>query len=273
MVKINVEGLAKLFNDTDILLITDKEGYIKYYNIINNLEGNRINEYPVGMHILDLHQHLDSETSTIMRVLKNNEVVINEKQHLNIYKEKTVTVLATTLPLISNGQIVGAIEINRYFDKDLIDFEKDGFKYNQIKDHFFFTIDDLIVEYNKKMEKNVKGLSKEVFDLFMKYHWPGNVREIKHIIESAFNFIEGDDIIELEHLPHHFIYSKKDQSDIISINDDHDFDLNEVIKNSEIKYIRLALESSKTLSEAAKVLKISRQSLKYKIDTYGIKLY
>lgn len=67
MVKGNIEDLPKLFHDFDFLVITDNEGCIQYYKTINGI-GNRIVENPVGMHILDLHQHLDSETSTVMRL-------------------------------------------------------------------------------------------------------------------------------------------------------------------------------------------------------------
>lgn len=450
MVKGNIEDLPKLFHDFDFLVITDNEGCIQYYKTINGI-GNRIVENPVGMHILDLHQHLDSETSTVMRVLKNNEVIINEKQHLNIFKERTVTLLVTTLPLISNNEIIGAIEIDRYFDKDLVKVDDASLGHSPIDNHLFFTIDDIISkspgmnkvkkqilkvaqsnspvmisgetgtgkellakaihnhsfrrnspfivqncstiphtlgesilfgttkgsftgsenkagifdiadggtivldelnsmdlnlqskllrvtennhfrrvggrnlinvdvrlistlneeanhlletgrirddlfyrlgviiieippvrerkedipllvdyfihEYNKKMDKNIKGISKDVMELFMDYNWPGNVREIKHIIESAFNFIEGD-IVELEHLPDHFYKEAKISSTKLNI--ETKFDLNKTMKEYEIQYIKLALESSKTLNDAAKLLKISRQSLKYKLDTYGI---
>lgn len=452
MVNMNVKELPKLFNNFDFLLITDKEGYIQYYKTVNNI-GTRIVEDPVGMHILNLHQHLDSDTSTVMRALINNEIIINEKQCLNIFKERTVTVLVTTLPLICNNEVIGAIEIDRYFDKDLVDFDKHNLENNMTKNQLFFTIDDIvgtspemkkvkkqilkvaqtnspvmiygetgtgkelvakaihnhsfrksspflvqncstipltlgesilfgttkgsftgsqnkvgifdiadggtlvldelnsmeltlqskllrvtenncfrrvggentihvnvrlistlneepeylmesnkirkdlfyrlgvvliyipplrnrkediptlvdtfINEYNLKMDKNIKGISKEVLDLFMTYHWPGNVREIKHIIESAFNFIE-DDIIKIEHLPDHIFKFNKGDSKKIDFKKIKEFDLSQVIKETEINYINSALESSNTLNDAAKLLKISRQSLKYKIDTYGI---
>ena len=128
-------------------------------------------------------------------------------------------------------------------------------------------VDNFINEYNVKMDKNIKGVSKKVMDLFMEYSWPGNVRELKHVIESAFNFTEGE-IIDEDQLPPH-IKSNNDKV-VKNINIDDKFSLNTALKDFEIKYIKLALESSKTLNEAAKLLKISRQTLKYKMDSYGI---
>lgn len=39
--------------------------------------------------------------------------------------------------------------------------------------------------YNKKNNKNLKGFSKEVIDIFYAYNWPGNVRELQNVIERA----------------------------------------------------------------------------------------
>lgn len=130
-------------------------------------------------------------------------------------------------------------------------------------------VNSFIDEYNSKMDKNIKGVSKQVMDLFMEYSWPGNVRELKHVIESAFNFTE-EEIIDEDQLPDHIKYQSKTKDNTINIDDK--FCLNTALKDFEIKYIKLALESSDTLNEAAKLLKISRQTLKYKMDTYGIEI-
>ena len=53
-------------------------------------------------------------------------------------------------------------------------------------------------------KKNISGVSKEVYYLFMNYDWPGNVRELGNIIEYAFNIIDGN-IIESRHLPQYLL--------------------------------------------------------------------
>ncbi len=53
--------------------------------------------------------------------------------------------------------------------------------------------------FNRKFEKNVGDISPEVISLFMAYHWPGNVREIKNVIKRA--VLLADDVIETTHLP------------------------------------------------------------------------
>lgn len=127
MRKTDVEIIPTLFNYIDFLVVTDKEGYIEYYKVFRSL-GSRIVKDPVGLHILELHQHLDEETSTIMRVLKNKEPIINEKQYLNIFKERTVTVVSTTLPIKEGNEVIGAVDINRYIYKSIRDIENSKYE-------------------------------------------------------------------------------------------------------------------------------------------------
>lgn len=59
--------------------------------------------------------------------------------------------------------------------------------------------------YNKMLGKYVAGISPEVADLFQKYSWPGNVRELQHVIEGAMNLVLGEEIIDINQLPEHFL--------------------------------------------------------------------
>jgi DNA-binding NtrC family response regulator len=60
-----------------------------------------------------------------------------------------------------------------------------------------------IHKYSKEFEKAVEYISEEVIFTFMSYDFPGNVRELEHIIERAVILADGD-TIELKHLPGRF---------------------------------------------------------------------
>ena len=51
-----------------------------------------------------------------------------------------------------------------------------------------------INEMNRKLNKNINGISPQVMRLFNNYSWPGNVRELKNIIERAMNMCLGNRI-------------------------------------------------------------------------------
>lgn len=65
-------------------------------------------------------------------------------------------------------------------------------------------IDPLIAhflhKYNVMMEKQINAIAGDVMDLFYKYHWPGNIRELEHIIEGAMNMTGDHETITKDHL-------------------------------------------------------------------------
>lgn len=122
-----------------------------------------------------------------------------------------------------------------------------------------------IEHYNISMNKDIKGLSSEVEKVFMEYNWPGNVRELKNLIEGAFNLCKGDEI-ELMHLPE-YILRRKQISPEIKLGTQS---LTNMVEDYEKEIIKKAMEETSHPSEIARMLKITRQSLKYKMDKYGL---
>jgi two-component system response regulator HydG len=98
----------------------------------------------------------------------------------------------------------------------------------------------------------------------MEYKWPGNIRELEHVIEravliSSSPMIKSKDIF----LDHSHIYS---ESDVIKPGS-----LNEVKDQAEKEFIISTLKSVNfNRSQAAKLLGISRRALYDKFEKYNI---
>jgi len=60
-----------------------------------------------------------------------------------------------------------------------------------------------IPKFAKEFEKAVEYISEDVISVFMSYDFPGNVRELEHIIERAVILADGN-TIDLKHLPGRF---------------------------------------------------------------------
>ncbi len=56
-----------------------------------------------------------------------------------------------------------------------------------------------IKKYNARLGTNVKSIAGEVMELFNAYHWPGNIRELEHLIEGAMNMVGQESAIGLHH--------------------------------------------------------------------------
>ena len=135
------------------------------------------------------------------------------------------------------------------------------------KDDIMLLVDHFIQKYNRIMNKNVKGIEPKVRDMFYAYSWPGNVRELQHVIEGAMNILEGQ-YIGIEDLPRSFReYFKSD----IAMKE-RPLSLKQTLEQVEKEMIYNALEASDmSITKAAQLLDIPRQTLQYKMAKYGIR--
>ena len=121
-------------------------------------------------------------------------------------------------------------------------------------------------EFNKTFRKNFKGLTGETKELFLNYNWPGNVRELKNVIERAVLLDEGDYIfshhVELGHL--HSL-SKNEDAGHTTTNGNLTFSQ---IERSAV--LDALTKTNFNQSQAAKLLQISRDQLRYKMKKLGI---
>jgi DNA-binding NtrC family response regulator len=61
-----------------------------------------------------------------------------------------------------------------------------------------------IDDYNKSLGRSVRRISPEAQRLLLAYSWPGNIRELKNVIERAMILSNNDEILPL-HLPHEIV--------------------------------------------------------------------
>jgi DNA-binding NtrC family response regulator len=58
-----------------------------------------------------------------------------------------------------------------------------------------------IEDFNKSLGRTVRRISPEAQHLLLAYHWPGNIRELKNVIERAMILSNRDELLPA-HLPH-----------------------------------------------------------------------
>ncbi len=116
-------------------------------------------------------------------------------------------------------------------------------------------------KYSKLYGKLVVSISEEVLDIFAAYSFPGNVRELEHIIERAIILVDGQ-TIGRRHLPARF---RKNGAAAQKAEKTHFLTLAEM----EINYILKVLEGTGgNKSQAAEILGISRAALWRKLKQF-----
>ncbi|WP_200868664.1 sigma-54-dependent transcriptional regulator [Bacillus cihuensis] len=132
-------------------------------------------------------------------------------------------------------------------------------------------LEGLIAFFMKKAQKEqmikISNMEPEVKNFLLQYDYPGNVRELKNIIERLVVLSE-DGVITKDTLPICTNYEKKlDESRGFEIKP-----LKDIRKDFEIEYIQKVLHAcSGNLTEAARHLAISRRQLFNKVSDYGLK--
>ncbi len=124
-----------------------------------------------------------------------------------------------------------------------------------------------IEEFNAKFRRNLTVISKETEKLLLRYDWPGNVRQLRNVLERIMIL---EDIHELkpEHLPEEiqgFLYSGSNESFITLT--ENGISLTEIERNLVIQALKI---SEGNQIKSARLLHISRDSLRRKMKKYGL---
>ncbi len=125
-----------------------------------------------------------------------------------------------------------------------------------------FLVDFFIHKFNSEMKCHYRGISKEVLQLFMSYDWPGNIRELRNVIERAMILCDGTTITS-DGLPA--------QMKSLTIQSNQSQNLKEAVQAFEGSFIKQVLNDCNwNKEEAARRLNINPSTLYRKMAELNI---
>ena len=201
----------------------------------------------------------------LLRVLEDRKVRrIGGRQDIPI----DTTVFATTNRNLEEAVEKGEFRVDLYYRLNGFSLHLPPLR--ERKGDIPLLVRHFLKDYSERYKKNgMKDFSPEAEDLLVSYRWPGNIRELRNVIERIV-VLENDEIVQPEHLPAEILHLKERAAAKPSLGltiPDAGLSLEEVEKNLIVQALAKA-GNNKTL--AAKLLGITYDSLRYQVKKLGL---
>ena len=194
---------------------------------------------------------------------------------LRAIEEKEIMPVGATRPMAVDPRIIAAS--NRDLAKEVEDgrFREDlyyrlnvvGVNIPPLRDHrddIPLLVEHFVRRFSADLKKSVRGVDIKTMELFLAYHWKGNVRELENAIERAIIVCDGDTILP-QHLSQNFAS--------LALNDAASEELKSAVMEFERAHILKTLEAvGYDKKAAAKFLGTSLSSLYRKLAELHINL-
>lgn len=186
----------------------------------------------------------------LLRVLENHEF---ERVGDNKTIKVDVLIIAATNQDLKEKVRTGTFREDLYYRLKVIEIKLPPLR--ERKEDIPLLILHFLRKFNNKFNKHITHISEEVERLFMKYNWPGNIRELEHALEHACILCRNSLILP-EDLPEDF-------RDMLNGNEENNWDNRDMI-------IETLVKSEGNKCRASRMLGISRQTLYRRIKEYNI---
>src|SRR5262249_47911884 len=160
-------------------------------------------------------------------------------------------------------------------------------------------VSHIIKKFNERLRKTISGVADDALAVLEAHSWPGNIRELENVLERTILFTKGDRIERTDlqlagasepmHAHPPAVAASAARSGVIALPDDDDDEtvtgehvgspsgsLKDIVRAEtsrvERELIIKALdETSGNVTQAARLLKISRKSLQMKMKEFGLR--
>lgn len=128
-----------------------------------------------------------------------------------------------------------------------------------------------IDRYNQKMKRDIRGISEQALRRLEQYSWPGNVRELQNVVEGAYVSARSE-MLMVDHmadtLDQGLVELDREPAGEDTIG--QGFSLPQALEQYERDLVRKAMAQSTSISQAARLLGVSRQNLKYRLQKFDL---
>jgi len=147
------------------------------------------------------------------------------------------------------------------------------------KEDIFVLLKHFLSRFNKQFNKNFTEIDDATFELILGYPWPGNIRELKNIVERIV-LLEDDTVLRPSHLPESIRSGATDvgrksvvQQLEVALSrpfPEDGVEFENMLQDTEMELISKAMkEAAGNQSRAARMLRLNRDKLRYRLKNAG----
>jgi len=130
-----------------------------------------------------------------------------------------------------------------------------------------------IDKFNLKLDRSIEKISQDALNRVANYRWPGNIRELENVIERSILFAEGP-VIRQADLPEELMDHSHAAPSVAGM--DEDRSMKDIVKHATAELerdliVKALAETKGNVTQAARLLKISRKSLQNKMKEFGLR--
>ncbi|MEG0157562.1 MAG: sigma-54 dependent transcriptional regulator, partial [Anaerovoracaceae bacterium] len=199
---------------------------------------------------------------------------------LKSIENKRIYRMGSTTPIMTDFRLITATNRNLYEDMDNDLFRSD----------LYYRISTIVLEipplrkrpediplflehfleiYQREMKKNITQIEPGVKEILLSYHYPGNIRELKNIVERMV-VLSADGEIKEEYLPRDMLRRSEGKTQKLDLSGE--LSLREYRSKAEKLYIQELIQRHKgDMDKVSAVLGITRRQLLNKLTEYDLK--
>ena len=215
-----------------------------------------------GSLFLDEINHLSMQLQPkFLRVLQENEI---ERLGGETSIQVDVRIIASSNVPLEKMVREGKFREDLYYRLNVLKIQIPPLR--ERKEDIPLLVDHLVNEINNSLGFQVPPVDPAIKEMLMDYHWPGNIRELRNVLERAMNAAYGD-TLKPAHFKGWFSVKSHNTKPCAPFGD---YSVKELISNSEKHAIIAALTQYSNKTAAAQALGFSRTTLYKKMKRYNI---
>ncbi|MDQ0640031.1 DNA-binding NtrC family response regulator [Pedobacter sp. W3I1] len=196
----------------------------------------------------------------LLRVLQEKEI---ERLGGNYTKKINVRIITATNRSLEKEVAEGRFRLDLYYRLNVFPIELPALR--QRKEDIPALVAYFISKYGKKSSSTVTGIAAEALHELQAYDWPGNIRELEHLIERTMLLTEGETITKID-LPNPASSAGFSGDDHFKIKT-----MEEMEREHILNILKMCKGKIFGTGGAAEILNIPSTTLNSKIKKLGIK--